>query len=147
MNPKADWGRAATSKNVLTAVPLNKWAIIYVERNETVVRNFCKIMQQQGPRMGIPIANPKPIKIANDRTESYLKELRSIINTEQQSQCRISHPASGSVHHTNASRKCSIPTFGHIFCDIIMICAMYNEDQEKARERAGHSNHSERGRG
>ena len=84
MNPKADWGRAATSKPVLTAVPLNKWAIIYVEKNETVVRNFCKIMQQQGPRMGLQIANPKPIKIANDRTESYLKELRSIINPSVQ---------------------------------------------------------------
>merc|ERR1719412_2618667 len=84
VNPKADWGRAATSKPVLTAVPLNKWAIIYVEKNETVVRNFCKIMQQQGPRMGLQIANPKPIKIANDRTESYLKELRSIINPSVQ---------------------------------------------------------------
>jgi hypothetical protein len=70
VRPNADWGRAATTKLVLTAVPLNKWAIIFVEKNETVVRNFCKILQQQGPIMGIPVATPKVIKLSNDRTET-----------------------------------------------------------------------------
>ena len=51
VNDKADWGRAATSKNVLTAVPLTKWAIVYVDKNDAIVRSFCKCMAQQGPRM------------------------------------------------------------------------------------------------
>ena len=51
VNDKADWGRAATSKNVLTAVPLNKWAIVYVDKNDAIVRSFCKCLTQQGPRL------------------------------------------------------------------------------------------------
>ena len=65
-------------------MPLNKWAVVYLDKNETVVRNFCKMMQQQGPRMGLQIALPKPIKLPNDRTETYLKEIRNIIDPSVQ---------------------------------------------------------------
>ena len=84
VNAKADWGRTATSKNVLTGVPLNKWAVVFTDKNESAVRSFCKMMTQQGPRMGLQIALPKVIKLANDRTESYLKELRNVIDPSVQ---------------------------------------------------------------
>ena len=84
VRPNADWGRSATSKNVLTAVPLNKWAIVFVEKNEMVVRNFCKILQQQGPKMGIPVTNPRVVKLKDDRTDTYLKEMRNIIDPSVQ---------------------------------------------------------------
>merc|ERR1719273_2757006 len=84
VNDKADWGRAATSKNVLTAVPLHKWAIVYLDKNDAIVRSFCKSMTQQGPRMGLQIALPRCIKLPNDRTETYLKEIRNIIDPSVQ---------------------------------------------------------------
>ena len=48
VNPKCDWGRTATSRPVLTSVPVTKWAIVFVEKNRAVVQSFCKIYQQQG---------------------------------------------------------------------------------------------------
>lgn len=84
VRPNADWGRSATSKCVLTPVPLNKWALLYLDKNEAIVRNFCKILQQQGPKMGIPVAMPKVIKLQNDRTETYLKEMRNLIDPSVQ---------------------------------------------------------------
>lgn len=84
VRPNADWGRTATTKMVLTPVPLNKWAIVFIEKNENIVKNFCKIMQQQGPKMGIPVSNPRVVKLKDDRTESYLKELRQLIDPSVQ---------------------------------------------------------------
>lgn len=79
VNPKADWGRAATSKQVLTPVPLTKWAVVFVSKNQQIVRSFCQILSQQGPKMGINVAMPKVVGLDNDRTETYLKAVRAII--------------------------------------------------------------------
>merc|ERR1712008_274014 len=51
VRPNADWGRAATTKHVLTAVNLT---------------------------------NPRVVKLKDDRTETYLKELRGIIDPSVQ---------------------------------------------------------------
>jgi len=79
VNPKADWARAATSKQVLTPVALAKWAVVFVSKNQPVVKSFCQILSQQGPKMGINVATPKVVGLDNDRTETYLKAVRSII--------------------------------------------------------------------
>jgi len=79
VNPKADWARAATSKQVLTPVALAKWAVVFVSKNQPVVKSFCQILSQQGPKMGINVAMPKVVGLDNDRTETYLKAVRSII--------------------------------------------------------------------
>ena len=61
VSPKADWGRTATTKPVLMAVPVNKWAIFFLDKNEAIVRNFCKVLTQQGPKMGMNYATPKVV--------------------------------------------------------------------------------------
>ena len=48
VNAKGDWGRAATSKAVLTGVAINKWAILFTDKNKAAVQAFVKIMIQQG---------------------------------------------------------------------------------------------------
>ena len=59
VGPKADWGRAATSRPSLTAVKINKWAIFLPEKNTPIVQNFVKTMTQVCGRMGMSLANPK----------------------------------------------------------------------------------------
>jgi hypothetical protein len=54
-------------------VHLSKWAVFYTERATQDVQKFCKTMQQLASRMGITMANPKPVKLENDRTETYLQ--------------------------------------------------------------------------
>ena len=38
---------------------IHKWAILFVEKNKAAVQAFCRLLQQNGQRMGIDIANPK----------------------------------------------------------------------------------------
>jgi len=83
-SPKGDWSRAATSKPVLTAVNMNKWAIFLPEKSKQAVQAFCKALQQQAPRMGIQIANPKVMMLPDDRTETYLKSIRDTIDKSVQ---------------------------------------------------------------
>jgi len=84
VSPKGDWNRAATSKTVLTAVSLSKWAIFYPQRNMNDVRAFCTTMVQQAKRMGIEMANPKPVALENDRNETYLREIKAVIDPSVQ---------------------------------------------------------------
>ena len=84
MRPNADWGRAATTKHVLTAVKLEKWAILFAPKNEQVVKNFCSTFRDQAPKMGIAVANPRVVKLKDDRTETYLKELKQLIEPSVQ---------------------------------------------------------------
>jgi hypothetical protein len=65
---------------VLTAVAIKKWAIFFVEKNKGVVENFCKVLRQQAPRMGIEVAQPKIVALPNDKTETYLKAMRDLID-------------------------------------------------------------------
>jgi len=81
---RADWGRSLTSNLVLTSVPLQKWAIFYLERNKAIVQNFCNIMQKQGRQMGFSIGKPKPISLPNERTDTYLNEIKKIIQPDVQ---------------------------------------------------------------
>jgi len=84
VNAKGDWGRAATSKNVLTPVNLVKWAVIFPSKNQPVAKSFCQILQKEGPRMGIQVAMPKVVGLDNDRTETYLKAMREVIGPDVQ---------------------------------------------------------------
>ena len=84
VNPKADWGRAATTKHVLTAINMSKWAILFTKKNENVVKNFCSAFREQAPKMGIQVSNPRIVMLKDDRTETYLKELRGLIDPSVQ---------------------------------------------------------------
>ena len=55
VRPNADWGRAATTKHVLTAVNLTKWAVFYFQKNENSVKNFVTVFREQAPKMGIQV--------------------------------------------------------------------------------------------
>ena len=47
VSPKGDWGRTATTKNVLTPVNLVKWAVIFPSKNQPVAKSFCQILQKE----------------------------------------------------------------------------------------------------
>ena len=48
VNAKGDWGRTATSKPMLTSIPLNKWAVLFDKKNNDVAKKFSKMMMEQG---------------------------------------------------------------------------------------------------
>ena len=59
VNAKGDWGRAATTRACLTPVNISKWCIVLLDKNKAPVQNFCKLLVQQAPKMGITIAQPQ----------------------------------------------------------------------------------------
>jgi len=81
---KGDWGRATTNNPMLTPIALKKWAIFFLNRNQDAAKEFCKMLAQQGPKMGMNIVQPKVISLPNDRTETYLKEIRQVIDPSVQ---------------------------------------------------------------
>ena len=36
----------------------SRWVIIFPDKAKTIAQQFCKTWQQQGPRIGIEVANP-----------------------------------------------------------------------------------------
>lgn len=92
--PSADWGRDATRNNVLTAVPLKNWTVIYTKRDVSKSQDFIKMMIQCCPQMGIQIGEPQRIEIKDDRTESFIKTLRENINPT----VSLSHFSTGKIY-------------------------------------------------
>lgn len=70
---RGDWGKAATSRKVHTAVALERWALIFPEMAENSAKGLLSAIKEQAPRMGILAKPPKIIKLPNDRTDSYIK--------------------------------------------------------------------------
>ena len=58
VGPNADWGRTATSRTCLTPVNVDRWVIIFPEKSKDIAKQFARTWQQQGPRIGVQVANP-----------------------------------------------------------------------------------------
>ena len=84
VNSKADWGREATSNQMLIAVDLKKWSVLFVNKNEDVAKSFVSLMTKLAPKMGMRVAAPDMKSLPNDRTETYLNTLREIIKPDVQ---------------------------------------------------------------
>jgi len=78
VGPKGDWSRAATTKKVLTSVPIASWAIIFPASMESDAKKSCTTLAEQGPRLGIQVARPRVVPITSDRTEAYLNAMREL---------------------------------------------------------------------
>lgn len=83
IGPRGDWNRSATS-SVLTPINLTKWAILFWDKNKSSVQGFCNALQQNAKKMGITIANPKVVALPDDRTDTFIKQLRGILNPSVQ---------------------------------------------------------------
>ena len=59
VNSKADWGRESTNNQMLTAVDLKKWSVVYVSKNEAVAQNFVSLMTKLAPKIRMKLAQPE----------------------------------------------------------------------------------------
>jgi hypothetical protein len=78
VGPKGDWGRAATTKKVLSAKPIKNWALIFPASFEGDAKKFFATLQDQAPRLGIDVTRPNAVPLQSDRTEAYLKALKEL---------------------------------------------------------------------
>jgi len=60
-------------------VDLLNWLVIYSRRDERCSTDLIVNMMKLGPQMGCKISNPDMIALQDDRTETYVDALRSVI--------------------------------------------------------------------
>ena len=54
-SPQADWGQQAVKEQVITAVPLQNWVVLYVNRDRSKANDFITMMKKVTPSMGIHV--------------------------------------------------------------------------------------------
>ncbi|XP_034240768.1 piwi-like protein Ago3 isoform X2 [Thrips palmi] len=79
VGPKADWSRDATNSAVLTAVDLMAWAIVYVQKDSNIARDFADTLVRVGKQMGIEVVKPTFLPLPSENTNAYVKVLRENI--------------------------------------------------------------------
>ena len=63
-------------------VNVNQWLLVVTNRDQPKALEFCKMYVQCGGAMGIGVAQPVIVTLPSDRTEDYLKAIRSRLNPQ-----------------------------------------------------------------
>lgn len=85
--PNADWGRATGQEQVITAVPLKTWVVLYTRRDQGKAQDYIRWMEKLCPQMGIDCRPPTRFELKDDRVETYIRALREHINPSVSSTC------------------------------------------------------------
>ena len=73
---QADWGRDLKQVDLLDAIPLRDWVIVYSERTRPAPEKFIQAMNQAGRPLGIQVAPPKEVPLKNDRPSDFVEAIR-----------------------------------------------------------------------
>ncbi|KAK7507334.1 hypothetical protein BaRGS_00001269, partial [Batillaria attramentaria] len=82
--PQADFGRDVCRNRVLTAVDIGTWQIFYWRRNAPEVNNFIQEAIKAGAQMGMRVQTPIRVELADDKTETLIKAMRTNLNPKIQ---------------------------------------------------------------
>ncbi|KAK3727509.1 hypothetical protein QZH41_018372 [Actinostola sp. cb2023] len=81
---EADWGREATRQKVISSVDLHSWIVLFVKRDQSKAFEYVSMMKQVTPVMGINVQDPQMIEVRDDRTETYLRNIRENLHPRVQ---------------------------------------------------------------
>jgi aubergine-like protein len=81
---QADWSRNMRGQNLLNAVPMDRWLIIFPTKCSQVAQELSNCLSRVGQGMGMRISHPDGVEIQNDRNESYLQAIRSKLASDTQ---------------------------------------------------------------
>jgi len=73
----ADWGRDIKQVDLLEAIPLRDWVVIYSERSRPAPEKFIQAMAQAGRPLGIQVAPPKEVPLRQDRPSDFVEAIRA----------------------------------------------------------------------
>ncbi|XP_020903024.2 piwi-like protein Ago3 [Exaiptasia diaphana] len=73
---EADWGREATRQKVISAVDLHSWMVLFCKKDQSKALEFISMMKQVTPSLGIRVSDPTMVEVRDDRTETYLRNIR-----------------------------------------------------------------------
>jgi len=75
--PTAEWSRDATNKTVLKAQNISDWIVLFTKRDAQKGADFVDQMKKICPSIGIQIKDPRVCPLNDDRTETYIKEIKA----------------------------------------------------------------------
>lgn len=73
---KCDWTRAAGNEEVLSAVELKNWMVVFPGNKEQIVARFCDLAYESGRKIGIRIQQPMIVALRDDRPDTYYNEIK-----------------------------------------------------------------------
>ncbi|CAH1965527.1 unnamed protein product [Acanthoscelides obtectus] len=83
-NNNADWNRAVGENKVTGPVDIFNWIVFFTDRDAKNAQMFAQTMMKLAPVMGCRINQPRPIKLPNDRTETYMTYCQENIDKNTQ---------------------------------------------------------------
>lgn len=81
---RGDFNKHVISHNMLKVINLKSWLIIYTRKDEKATRSFIELMERNARPMGMEVCKPQVQCLQDDKTETYVKMLRSCINSSLQ---------------------------------------------------------------
>lgn len=76
----ADWTSEMINSYVLRPLRLSRWYIFYCQQDTKYTTGFIKMLLDISKNLGLTINTPREVSLRNDRIDSYLCELRNVIN-------------------------------------------------------------------
>lgn len=80
----ADWNRAVGDNKVTGPVDMLNWILFFTDRDQRNAKEFAQHMVRLGGVMGCRINQPKPVKLPDDRTDTYMKVCQQHIDKSVQ---------------------------------------------------------------
>ncbi|EFN87544.1 piwi-like protein Ago3 [Harpegnathos saltator] len=102
-----DWTTFVTRNPVLRTPHLNKWYILYVSRDEVVVKEFLKMVQGISRAIGMRVSKPHSFAVRDDRSESYLQEVRRHFNNDYELAVVV-FPTNRTDRYSSLKRLCCV---------------------------------------
>ncbi|XP_076226679.1 argonaute 3 isoform X2 [Nomia melanderi] len=72
----ADWGSVVCKNSMLRSPNLNQWFVLFSQRDTRCSQEFVDMFKKVSKAMGMVVRDPQIICLRDDRTETYLQELR-----------------------------------------------------------------------
>lgn len=80
----ADFNRDLCNNEVIDAINLDNWLVIYTKRDSGVAGKFMEICARNAKPMGIQVQKPQTCELTNDSVNEYVTQLRKLLNNKIQ---------------------------------------------------------------
>jgi len=104
---KCDWTKAACNEEVLKGVEIKHWLIVYPGNKEQYVEKFALLSIEVSKRMGIKLAMPITLPLANDKADTYYNEIKKSLTENIQMVC-IVFPMLSDARYMRVKKLCCI---------------------------------------
>ncbi|XP_044132910.1 piwi-like protein 2 [Bufo gargarizans] len=77
-----NWTREVTREPSISSVPLLYWVVVYPKRAYAQVKDLTSSLERVAGPIGMRVSQPNPVELQDDRVETYIRSLRSLLERE-----------------------------------------------------------------